>query len=186
MPKKPGLVSVNLLPKKEIAFGEKFLNWSLTFGRYIIIGTEIIVLIAFLSRFKLDRDLIDLHDQVKESLKIVSSQKAVEDRVNGLQLRLSEIKKIDEKQGSGFDVLPKLALLTPDEVTFKNINIEGDKITIVGTAIETVAISAFVTALVDSNQFKKDSVLLEKIESGKEKESGLNFTITVITKGKEV
>lgn len=184
MPKKPGLVSVNLLPKKEIAFGEKFLNWSLTFGRYIIIGTEIIVLIAFLSRFKLDRDLIDLHDQVKEGLKIVSSQKAVEDRVSGLQMRLSEIKKIEEKQGSGFGVLPKIALLTPVEITFKNINIAGNKLTVVGTARETVAVSAFVTALVDSNEFKKETVVLEKIESGKEGESGLNFTITAVVKEK--
>ncbi|MBI2036467.1 PilN domain-containing protein [Candidatus Microgenomates bacterium] len=182
MPKKPGLISVNLLPRKEIGFGEKFLNWSLTFGRYIIIGTEIIVLIAFLSRFKLDRDLIDLHDQVKEGLKIVSSQKATEDRVGALQIRLSQIKKINEQPQSGLFILSKIALLTPAEVVFTRINIEGDKITIIGTARETVAISAFVTAFTDSNYFKKDSVLLEKIESSKEGESGLSFTISAIAK----
>ena len=69
MPKKLTPLSINLMPGRETSFGEKFLNWSLTFGRYIIIGTEIIVLVAFFSRFKLDRDFIDLHDQVKEKQK---------------------------------------------------------------------------------------------------------------------
>ena len=64
----PLKLKINLLSKKDLeekALG-RFLKWSLSFGRYIIVGTEIIVLIAFFSRFKLDRQLTDLHEAINQ------------------------------------------------------------------------------------------------------------------------
>ena len=54
---------IELLPKEEwekTSFG-KFIKWTLNVGRYIVIATELIVILAFVSRFKLDRDLTDLY-----------------------------------------------------------------------------------------------------------------------------
>jgi hypothetical protein len=64
MPKK----EINLLPKEEFEKKPlgKFLVWALSIGRYIVIFTELIVILAFLSRFKLDRDLADLNQSVRE------------------------------------------------------------------------------------------------------------------------
>lgn len=117
MPKKPAALSINLLPGREVAIGEKFLRWILTYGRYIIIGTEIIVLLAFLSRFKLDRDFNDLNDRIKERQKIIENFRSIEDSVNQLQSRLSQIKTIEAAQGSGLLALPHIAPLTPPEIT---------------------------------------------------------------------
>lgn len=173
------------MPGRESSFGEKFLNWSLTFGRYIIIGTEIIVLVAFFSRFKLDRDFIDLHDQVKEKQKILAALKPVEERVNSLQIRLSEIKKIEEAAGSGIRALPDIAPLTPPEITYKSITISQDKITILGEAAGTSDISRFTSSLSSAALFKKESVLLEKIERIGLEESGITFVITAVVEKKE-
>ena len=66
MPKK----DINLLPREE--FEQKtvgrFLIWALTVGRWIVIVTELIVITAFLSRFKLDRDLANLYEKIREPL----------------------------------------------------------------------------------------------------------------------
>lgn len=180
MPKKVASLAINLLPGREPAFSATFLNWVLSAGRYIIIGTEIIVLVAFLSRFKLDRDLIDLNDHVEEKQKILRSLSPVEERVTQLQKRLSEIKKIDEGQGSGILALPHIATLTPSEITYSNISVAGDKITILGNALETADISRFVASLKTSPLFKKETVSLEKIEHGKTQEEALSFTISAI------
>lgn len=180
MPKQPESVSINLLPGKESAFGETFLNWVLSIGRYIIIGTEIIVLIAFLSRFKLDRDLIDLNDQIKEKQAILQTLKPVEDHVLQLQARLAEIKRIDALQGSGIAALPGVATLTPAGVTYKNIFVTKDKITISGKASQTTDISRFVALLKSSALFKEGTVSLEKIEQGKEADNLLSFTVSAI------
>lgn len=177
MPKKPAALSINLLPDKETTFGEKFLNWSLTFGRYIIIGTEIIVLVAFFSRFKLDHDLIDLKDKVTQSKNVLISLKPVEDDVNLLQKRLSEIVAIESQQGNGFVALSDVANFTPQEITYKNISVSGNKVTIIGTAAQTEDISRFTSLLASANLFKKDSVALEKVER-RPNETLITFTAT--------
>lgn len=180
MPKKPHTLSINLLPSREQPFSEKFINWSLTYGRYIIIGTEIVVLIAFFSRFKLDRDFIDLKEQVGEKRAVLQTYARTEDTINSLQFRLSEIKKIDAAGGSGILALPQIAILTPNEIRYKDIAIAADKISIVGIAYETADISRFVNILKTADFFKKESVILEKVERSKPEEQGITFTITAL------
>lgn len=180
MAKKPASLSINLLPKKEPDFSEKFFDWSLTFGRYIIIVTEIIVLLAFFSRFKLDRELIDLNDAVREKQKILETLKPVENTVNRLQKRLSEIKKIDESQSIAILALPYIASYTPGKITYKDVGVAGSKLTIVGLTQETADISVFVAQLVASNLFKQESVVLEKVERTSEDQNSITFTISAI------
>ena len=38
----------------------KFLKWLVNYGRYIVVLVEIIVLVAFVARFKLDADLAEI------------------------------------------------------------------------------------------------------------------------------
>src|SRR5437764_715683 len=109
MPKKSSIISVNLMQKKEFSFSDKFIQWILTYGRYIIIGTEIVVLLAFLSRFKLDREYIDLHDQIKEKQNVLTTLKPIESNVNQLQARLAAMQKAEATQGRGILGLPSIA-----------------------------------------------------------------------------
>lgn len=180
MPEKPTALSINLLPGKEEGFGEKFLEWSLTFGRYIIIGTEIIVLVAFLSRFKLDRDLIDLSDKVKEKQKILESLRPIEESVTALQKRLSAIASVEGSQGSGILVLPNIALVTPPNITYQTILVDGDKVTITGVAPETADIATYVATLKASSIFKEDSVSLEKVERTRGDQKQISFIVSAL------
>jgi hypothetical protein len=63
-------INVNLLPQDpffETVFG-RFLKWALSIGRYIVIFTELIVILSFASRFTLDRMVTDLtHPQSKRT-----------------------------------------------------------------------------------------------------------------------
>ena len=63
-------LDIDLLKQKPIEerFLGRFLEWALSYGRYIIIGTQIIVLLAFFSRFKLDQELSDLHERIDEKI----------------------------------------------------------------------------------------------------------------------
>jgi hypothetical protein len=68
---------INLLPREEFEKKPigKFLTWALSIGRYIIIFTELIVILAFLSRFKLDRDLSDLNQSIREKQAVIRLRK---------------------------------------------------------------------------------------------------------------
>lgn len=180
MSKKTSLPAVNLLPHPESSLGEKFLEFSLTFGRYIIIGTEIIVLLAFLSRFKLDRDLIDLNDKVKEQQQRLTLLKPVENNLLSLQERLNKIKTAEASQGKGILALSQLSAITPTGITYKTVSAVGDKITITGLATQVEQTSAFVANMKASPLFKKETVTLESIERGKDSTQNITFTLSAV------
>ena len=69
MPAKP--IEINLLGQEDLKHTPqgRILNWALTYGRDIMIGTEIVVLLAFISRFSLDRKLTDLKEEISQKIK---------------------------------------------------------------------------------------------------------------------
>jgi len=58
---------INLLPPSEFeqSFWGKFLKWAVTAGRYVTILTELVVILAFLFRFKLDTEVADLGTRIE-------------------------------------------------------------------------------------------------------------------------
>jgi len=88
--------SINLLPKTEFekSYWGKFLKWSLSSGRYIIILTEMVVILAFLSRFKLDRDLLDLSESISGKVNILEATYPVEQSFLVTQSRLNQAKEV--------------------------------------------------------------------------------------------
>ncbi len=82
--------TIELLPQENWEKGTfgRLLKWALTVGRYIVIITELIVILAFLSRFKFDRDLTDLNEKVKQQQAIVQSSAQFEQKFRFLQKQL--------------------------------------------------------------------------------------------------
>jgi len=62
VPTRSSLFKVNLLPKDNFEFSlvGKFLRWALTAGRVMVVLTEFVVILAFGSRFWLDKEMNDL------------------------------------------------------------------------------------------------------------------------------
>ena len=58
--------SINLLSTKDKSTADIFLFWALYIGRLLVIITEVIALFVFLSRFSIDRKLIDYSDSIKK------------------------------------------------------------------------------------------------------------------------
>jgi hypothetical protein len=87
---------VNLLPPSEFetSFGGKFLKWAVTGGRYIIIVTELIVILAFISRFKLDEDIRKLHEEIAGKVNVLDAELPGEMEFKRVQKRLEIAGKI--------------------------------------------------------------------------------------------
>ena len=85
---------INLLPVDpfEQGFWGRFLKWGLSVGRYIVIATELVVILAFLSRFKLDRDLSDLNETIAEKQAVLAAYSTLEADYRELAGRLDLIK----------------------------------------------------------------------------------------------
>lgn len=169
-------ININLLPsdKWEKTPTGKFLQWVLTYGRYIVIGTELIVLLAFLSRFKLDRDLSDLSESVKTKRAVVENSQVLENDVRSLQARLAKIDGLLKGQVSFRENLGALTPLVPADVIFDDLSISSKQVGISGKTSSLNTLSAFLRNLLLSKKFTE--VSLDKITAQEEGE--LIFTLT--------
>lgn len=173
---KPLKLKINLLPKEELeekALG-KFLQWSLTFGRYIIVGTEIIVLLAFFSRFKLDRELTGLHEEISQKEAIIKFNLEFEKKARALQKQLAEIKKIEQDHDFSLRLFGFLEKNAPKEVVLEKLSFSEEKISLSGVSISTSSFINFLHQIRTSGRFSQ--VVLEDLSQ--KREEGLKFKLT--------
>src|SRR5258708_3354540 len=89
--------------------------WALRVGRYIIIFTEIIVIMSFASRFKLDRDLSDLNSSIAQKTAVVKSYADTETQMRTIQKKSDAITKI-LAQNDGLAAFDTLTTNVPNDV----------------------------------------------------------------------
>lgn len=176
---KPLKIKINLLPKEEIEEKalENFLKWSLTAGRYIIVGTEIIVLLAFFSRFKFDRELSDLHEEISQKEAIVRFNQDFEGKVRSIQKTLSEIKNLEKESDFPSRLLNFLKENIPQDVTLESLSFSQEKISLVGASSSTSAFIDFLTSIRTSPKFS--NLVLEDLSQREEGRLRFNFTASV-------
>lgn len=150
--------SINLLTRKDFdktPLG-RFLRWSLTYGRYIIICTEIIVLLAFIYRFSLDRQITDLNEEIQQKQAIIVANQGFEEQFRNLQRRTVQIKQLFENQDLSVIILKHLEKITPGGVQFSSFAFTNSGIRIAATSTTNYDLALFLNNL-------KASPILTKI-----------------------
>jgi len=167
---KPAKFKINLLPKEELEERalSRFLQWSLTFGRYIIVGTEIIVLLAFFSRFKLDRQLTDLHQEISQKEAIVQYNQEFEKKVRSIQGQLEEISNLEKDYDLGLQLLGFLETNTPQEVSLEQLSFSQEKMTLSGKSLSSASFIDFLARIRNSGKFFQ--IILEDLSTTGETE----------------
>lgn len=171
------VLEINLLPGEELEkapFG-KFLKWALSAGRYIVVVTELIVLLAFLSRFKLDRDLSDLSEILARQKSIIVASQAFENKIRNLQSRLASIVEITTKSLPPEKYLSLITNTTPTEAMVTQLKVTGNQVIISGTTGSEAGLATLVTTLAQDPKVKDLSV--DSVAQNKDV-GGLNFTVT--------
>lgn len=128
MPKnniKPGIHLDLLKPQsnpEKIAV--KLVRWLLSSGRYVFIIVEAVVLLAFITRFKLDADLAAKKEAIEQQIPYIESLKPVEVSIRQTQLKLKTINSFQSASADFSQILKKIADQTPAGVKISNINLE--------------------------------------------------------------
>lgn len=123
-------VSINLIGEEEMEHTPigRIVTWAVTYGRYIMIGTEIVVLLAFISRFSLDRKLTDLNDEISQKQAIIEANADFEQQFRTVQNQLINIRKLVDAPTPMIDALNTLQTLLPVDVHFDSLDIASDKL----------------------------------------------------------
>lgn len=169
---------INLVKKKEVATFDKFINWTLSIGRLIVIITEIIAISAFLYRFSLDEKLVSLHDEIEQKQKQLSLLKKDEENFRNLQGRLSLASKFAEEGVKTLKTFQDIIGFTPQEIKFSDLILKKDQTTISITANSISSLTQFVNSL--KGYSKTKSVSIDSIEN--KPNVGLSIVVTALFK----
>lgn len=152
----------------------RFLQWSLTVGRYLVVFTELIVILSFGSRFTLDRRVTDLNASILQKKTIISSYGDLEANVREIQKKTESYVQVEQRQSLA-DAFPALTEITPHDVTLTNLTIQPGSVSFSGKTNSTNSLNLLINNLVLSNKFS--DVSIEKLQTGSAQEPGFTFKI---------
>lgn len=134
MAAQPSFSKINLVPQDEFEKSTigKILRWALTAGKSIVIVTEFVVILAFLSRFKLDRDLNDLNEVINQKVQVVESYAETEKQMRSLQKRALVAREVQASTIGFGDWWRRLSGITPSDTTYDSVDINAERLTLKG------------------------------------------------------
>lgn len=132
-----------------------------------------IVILTFLSRFTLDRQLTDLNEAILRKQALIESYGDLEPRVREVQKKTEFIRQLKSRIQvlELFDFLDQNA---PESITFDNLSIRPEGFSLEAVALSATDMSSFVTALKTDPRFL--GVSLDKVTVN-ENDTGINFGI---------
>lgn len=170
-------LGINLLnpdPFKTSVVG-KVMLWALSIGRYIVVFTELIVILSFVSRFKLDRDLTDLNTEIVRQKAIIESYGDLESIVRDLQKQLAFInRELESPQPETY--LDLVVPLMPIDVKLNEMQMSGDLVKIDATALSQTGFKQFIRGLERTPQVK--GIELSQVAS-ENASNNINFELTI-------
>jgi Tfp pilus assembly protein PilN len=181
MSKKPASININLVPKDPFFHTPlgRGLQWALSAGRYIIIFTELIVIISFAARFTLDRQITDLNSEIVANQAAISNYGELENDFRLAQAKIENVQQI-EQDVNIVDVFQKLTEVTPQDVTLSQLVISPSSVTVTGKTLSQTSFNLLVNNLQLSSQFR--NVTINKVGSEEDGSPGLLFNIIADTK----
>lgn len=176
MKRKSVSININLLPKDPFfdSVVGRVLRWALSVGRYLVVFTELVVIVSFATRFNLDRQRTDLNESLNQKQMIIKSYNDLESKFRVLQTKISDFDQVDQ-EGNLVDVFPKLATVMPSDIRLTELVVTTDKVSLVGSALSQRSLNVFLNNLQVSRQFF--AITVDKIESQGERNPGFEFSI---------
>ncbi|MDA1079486.1 MAG: PilN domain-containing protein [bacterium] len=174
-------ININLLPSDPFFATPlgRILRWALSGGRYIVIFTELIVIVSFAARFTLDRQLTDLTKEISQKKSIVLSYGELENQIRNTQTKITNYANLEQDTNLA-DVFEKLSIVTPKQITLNRLGITSSAITVDGSAPSQSVFNIFITNLQLSSDFS--AVTVSKVASADKNTPGFLFTLSAQTK----
>ncbi len=170
---------INLLPPDpfEQSMVGRFLKWALSVGRYIVIGTELVVIGSFLTRFSLDRQVTDLNESIAQKQAIIASYGDLETQLRQFQAQLKLVEELDGKTLHTKTFVETISEFTPVDVVYQNVQIKSSTIEMTGTAFSEAGFRTLLSQLKSLPEATK--IAVTNMSSGTSGGNGITFSIAV-------
>lgn len=172
---------INLLPQKgfESTTTGRILAWVLSSFRIIVIVTEIIVMIAFLSRFWLDAQNTDLSEDLKRKQAVLAASLSFEKEFKDNQKRLKVYSDLTSDKLLKVEITSTISKLLPPDIFLTSVSFKEGEIDIKGISPSERSIQQLIVNLYSEEIFI-DTQLTEVV-SDEEDKNLLKFGLKVLT-----
>lgn len=170
---------LNFLPSDRFEYSKlgRFLKWALSAGRYLVVFTELIVIVAFISRFWFDRQLTDLREQRVQKSALVDSFKNIQNKFLATQAMFN---LIQNTLGGGVKTvirLNEIQSLTPLGIEYQSVIVSSQSASLVGFAPDTNSFSSLLTLFQSDPSQSFKSVGVKQFGLSKTRSPGFDFTL---------
>jgi len=153
----------------------KFIKWALGFGKYIVILTELIVVVAFIARFKLDQDLNKLSKEISQKQHAVASFGSLESDVRVVQKQLQAIREKLKKQPHLAAKLSELSLSMPKDTFLEELNFSETSLFFTGISPTEASFATLLDKMQKSQIFT--DIVVDSVSSGGARDPTISFRI---------
>jgi len=163
---------INLLSRKKESLTDKLIYFVLSYLRYVLIITQIIVIGVFFYKFKVDQEIVDYQDSVGQKKEIIEVTQPlfVDAKTTGFQIK--EVKLIIERQNKFLGILNYLSTIFPDKLYLSKLTITDNSMNFEGFGDNGLLIQSFYQRLKTDKKFGTVN-----LKSLKKIDTGLNFEI---------
>jgi len=165
MPAKTKKISINLLPEDPFfqTLVGRTLRWILSIGRYLVVFTELVVIVSFATRFTLDRKITDLNRSILQKVAIIESYGDLEEKFTQAQEKTNQYAELTKQQNLT-ETFALLSDITPSEVSVEKLSITQDKVIVSGESTSQEAFNSLVNNLQLSPYFT--NIKVDKVAVG--------------------
>lgn len=147
---------INLLPPKEIPLKDRIIYFSLNYLRYIIVISQLVVIIVFFYRFQVDQKIIDLKEEVSQKKEIIKTVRPLLEEAQTIDKKSKEIKNIYNDQKKFKEMLAYLLSFFPETISLNKMEVlNNNEIRLTGKTTNISHFQIFKNKLEKEKRFKK-------------------------------
>ncbi|OIP97926.1 hypothetical protein COT69_01940 [candidate division WWE3 bacterium CG09_land_8_20_14_0_10_39_24] len=172
---------INLLPKKEfenLPVKEKFLSWTVKYGRVIVISFQAIVTALLFYKLHLYNNFSDATEIIEGKIAILQSQNQTEVQIKDVQQRVSALKKAKKDGFSTSGYIEIIERDIPKNIQLTTLIFEKDLIKFTAHSPDLYSFGVLIEQLSEDESVK--NVTLLGAQFNKERnEFSLDIEITI-------
>jgi hypothetical protein len=148
---------INLIPQDKFAasnFG-RVVTWLLSTFRVMVILVEMVVMIAFLSRFWLDAKNADLSDEIKQKAAVIKASAQLESEFNLTARKVDTFTKRTQNAFTPSKYMNSIFTYLPADVSISSTTVSSTTTSVSGSAPQETNIMQFIANLNGSKKYQR-------------------------------
>lgn len=153
----------------------KILNWALATGRIIVVVVELVVIVAFLSRFWLDRRITDLTEVITQQSAEIGAAANFEQDFKTVKEKIKTFGELSTESQKKAALVDNITASLPADVFLRSISFAEGSVSMRGSALTESGLAGFLLNL--ESITKLEEVGLAQVSFGVESQQAISFTV---------